>query len=136
MMRSLLLSICFHLGLLSLFIFTFPIIPEAQKPKLFFLGSLLRTHTLSEDILDNNVLSKSQNFDYQQNVRQKSPFGEVTLEKPKSKISANPPQKSILKSTFETSLSDDKSVFNPQTTDLEIDTKTTPYSPLKLDTLR
>lgn len=129
---SLLLSIFFHLLVIKIFIFVFPIIQESHKPKLVFLGSILK----NKDI-DNISFNKpptqtkkaSSEFAYHKTISTTSPY-EKPFIKPRLQDASMAKEKLNTKITFEIS-SERTEPEPPEEKKEKMDEKYESYIPLR-----
>jgi len=135
--KSIVLSILLHLLFFNLIIFTFPVLSNKNKPRLSFLGSLLKYKDISQVIMGTEknikkeippqILSRMINKD---NIK---PFDEARIIKPLMNDAPQNHNKIISKSTFAMPKIN-KSEIESENSQIKIDYKPTRYIPLKLST--
>lgn len=140
---SFLIALLCHLAVFNSFTFVFPIDPVKFKPKLFFLGPMLKQsdvrqalskkNTFQSRIISNSIGSTEnnlRNIRYKTASQVKNPFAIQTIEKPPTLQTTKPKKKIILKSTFESSLGDaQNTAVNVKKSDAKL--KIQPYRPLR-----
>ncbi len=140
---SFLTALLCHIFIFNSLVVIFPIDAETPKPKLFFLGPILKQSDISQSVLEYPAAKTSSDPDqlgsrannaasmnYETTDPDKNPFTIKAIKKPLTPKTAKSEEKIILKSTFETQMEKDisKDVDLKQTkSELEIK----PYKPLR-----
>ncbi|HLF18497.1 MAG TPA: hypothetical protein VI749_06335 [Candidatus Omnitrophota bacterium] len=131
--KSFLLSTLIHACVFNTFIIVWPLLPEAHKPNIIFLGSILQ----ASDILMQTLPPSQQNGKPPSGIffsaPQKNLF-ESGLEKPVAKKDYTPQQKKTLKSTYEDTEQEEQGKQEIPLKDITINTHLEPYKPLRLKT--
>lgn len=142
-LTSFLIALLCHVFVFSYCTIIFPIDPGSPKPKLFFLGSILKKGEIKQLTLKNsppqsqmtlNQLSSNEDISpliqYETADPEKNPFTIQVINKPLIPQTSRSEEKAITKSTFEIP-SDDESIEAPKAQRSNQVLEIRPYRPLQ-----
>ena len=101
-LQAMTLAVLFHVFLINLCIFTFPLRSSAFKPEFIFLGSILESYdfTILTDKEKSPTYSPKTDVHIQPNLSKFDPKGITTVSKPEYSHGLKISQKEYVKSTF------------------------------------
>ena len=142
-LTSFLIALLCHIFVFNSFTIIFPIDPESPKPKLFFLGSILKKGEIKQLTLKNsspqsqttlNQLSSNEDnsplIQYETADSEKNPFTIQAIKKPLIPQTSRSEEKAIIKSTFEIP-SEEELNEAPKTQRSDQALEIRPYQPLQ-----
>jgi len=100
-MKALFLSFLIHALIFSIFTFNFPVKPIPHKPKIIFLGSILKKNIITRPYKNKTNILKSKNFINKKLEKNTSLFQTTTSPKPDLSKSINKNKKITQKMYFE-----------------------------------
>lgn len=99
---SLLISMLCHLAVFTNFILVFPVAADKPKPKIFFLGPILKQSDIKQDRTAQGYgTSKISELNYAEKYTKDNPFAIKAIRKPLLIQTPKTTGKVIIKSTFE-----------------------------------
>ena len=127
--KSFILSVLIHAIIFYSIVFVFPVHPEPLKPKLVFLGPILKKQLLP-NISSQNNYNQKKHFVYENAKTSEHHFASLYIEKPKTE-DMEKQKKTKLKSLFPLKNTNDEPVLKEKST-TRFDADITPYNTLKL----
>lgn len=134
--KTLLISFAIHFIIFNLFTFTFPVKEPGHKPKIVFLGSILKTQNIENNSFYQNKGQKifnSTQFTEKDYQFKETPFNIAQKQKPDAGRITEGERKPVEKSIFKIDYSRKTSKDSAESS-MEKKYQSTPYVPIKLET--
>jgi len=133
-LKAIVLSLLIHATIFQIFIFRFPLKPVSFKPRIIFLGSILKKHDL-EPVLTRRPSpsfgSQERGRNYTTKKNYSNPFVSPSAIKPALDVPLKNAEKTVMKYSFE-KLTQEKASESMTTLDTLLKTQFQPYHPLRL----